>query len=483
MAWVTASSLSTGDLITASEWNQSVISNTNELRAGGWAIASQAANDVVYASSTTQFARLGAGSAGKVLTTQGTGSAPTWESPTTGDITSVVAGAGMTGGATSGAATVNVIGTADKITVSSDAVTIASTYVGQTSITTLGTIGTGAWQGTAVANAYVADDLTISGGTVNSSVIGGSTPAAATFTQVDITAEGDLRWQDASGGQYAAIDAPATVSTSYTMTLPGAIGAVDQVLSLSNVDGTLQWATPAAFDADAAQVFNDSGADVDFRVESDDNANLLFVDGGEDRLGIGTGTPDKFLHVMQGDASGAASVDANCHVVFEASGTMIVSTQTPTGEVAAYMFATPNHALDGGVFYTHNSTAAASSLVISAGHENGITLLGTTVASGDFNDTSDENLKENVRDLVGGLSAISELHPVTFDWIQPDHGTDKSGFIAQEVEDVLPNDVVGEDYTVASDGPGKAVNTIGILAHAVKAIQELDARLAILEGA
>ena len=47
-------------------------------------------------------------------------------------------------------------------------------------------------------------------------------------------------------------------------------------------------ALAGAFDTDAAQTFNDSGADVDFRIESDDNANMFFVDGGNDRVGIGT---------------------------------------------------------------------------------------------------------------------------------------------------------------------------------------------------
>ena len=38
--------------------------------------------------------------------------------------------------------------------------------------------------------------------------------------------------------------------------------------------------------------FNDASADVDFRVESNGNANMLFVDGGNDRVGIGTNSPD-----------------------------------------------------------------------------------------------------------------------------------------------------------------------------------------------
>ena len=60
----------------------------------------------------------------------------------------------------------------------------------QTQITAVGTIATGTWQGTAIADAYVANDLTISGGTVDNSVIGGTTAAAGTFT--NLTASGTL---------------------------------------------------------------------------------------------------------------------------------------------------------------------------------------------------------------------------------------------------------------------------------------------------
>ena len=60
---------------------------------------------------------------------------------------SVSAGDGLTKSGN----TLNVGGTTDRITVNADSVDIASTYEGQSSITTVGTIGTGIWEGTAVS--------------------------------------------------------------------------------------------------------------------------------------------------------------------------------------------------------------------------------------------------------------------------------------------------------------------------------------------
>lgn len=68
-------------------------------------------------------------------------------------------------GLTKSGNTLDVVGTADRITANADSIDIASTYVGQSTITTLGTITTGVWNGTDVA---VTD-----GGT------GGSTAATA----------------------------------------------------------------------------------------------------------------------------------------------------------------------------------------------------------------------------------------------------------------------------------------------------------------
>jgi len=48
---------------------------------------------------------------------------------------------------------------------------------------------------------------------------------------------------------------------------------------------------------------NEDSQDLDFRVESNGNANMLFVDGGANTVGIGTGTPGDLLHVTNGDRS------------------------------------------------------------------------------------------------------------------------------------------------------------------------------------
>ncbi len=47
----------------------------------------------------------------------------------------------------------------------------------------------------------------------------------------------------------------------------------------------------------ATTIFNEDGADVDFRIEGDTNANLFYVDAGNDRVGIGVSSPDTLLHV------------------------------------------------------------------------------------------------------------------------------------------------------------------------------------------
>ncbi len=70
--------------------------------------------------------------------------------------------------------TLNVVGTTDRISVSADAVDIASTYAGQNTITTVGTIANGEWTATKIGIAY--------GGTDASTASGARTNLASTST-------------------------------------------------------------------------------------------------------------------------------------------------------------------------------------------------------------------------------------------------------------------------------------------------------------
>lgn len=82
-----------------------------------------------------------------------------------------------------------------------------------------------------------------SGGSVQT--IASKDAAAGTYAQVNITGQGQLRLQDAAGGEYVAMRAPATLASSYTLTWPGDDGTANQVLTTDGA-GVLSWSTPAS---------------------------------------------------------------------------------------------------------------------------------------------------------------------------------------------------------------------------------------------
>ena len=73
---------------------------------------------------------------------------------------------------------------------------------------------------------------------------------------------------------------------------------VDGVTNLDVVD------IDGALTQDGGAVFNEGGADVDFRVESDNLANALFVQGSDGAVGIGTNVPASKLDLYTATASG-----------------------------------------------------------------------------------------------------------------------------------------------------------------------------------
>ena len=97
---------------------------------------------------------------------------------------------------------------------------------------------------------------------------------------------------------------------------------------------------------------------------------------------------------------------------------------------------------------------------------------GTTTS---YVSVSDYRLKENVIPINNGLTTISALKPVKYDWL-----TDKAqgeGFIAHELQEVIPLAVTGDKDAVNQDGSIKpqGVDYSKIVVHLVAALQELKA--------
>jgi|10_taG_2_1085330.scaffolds.fasta_scaffold28919_3 hypothetical protein len=248
-------------------------------------------------------------------------------------------------------------------------------------------------------------------------------------------------------------------------------------------DGTCSWQTPTSSPTGTVNL-GDGGILIADEVQAYDGAGLFLRDaGGTDgifvenggNVGIGTTNPNNVLalygdsnyllyvkqtnaviHMMALRGPSSAGIDFAC----DGTNNKVVLNSVGSGDK-----------MD---FCTNDGLVRMS---IASGGE----------VSGDFNDTSDIGLKENIKSLESGaLAKINLLRPVSFDWKEEKDST--VGFIAQEVEKIFPSEVVGENYVEGkieqySINTGKAINTIGIVAHLTKAIQELSAKVTALEGA
>jgi len=122
----------------------------------------------------------------------------------------------------------------------------------------LGTVASGTWNGTAIADAYVADNLTINGGTIDNSPIGGTTQSTGAFTTLNASSTsnfvgqatfgnlsntGSFRLSDGDGTNpnYITVTSPA-ITANYTLTLPVDDGTANQFLKTDG-NGNLSWGT------------------------------------------------------------------------------------------------------------------------------------------------------------------------------------------------------------------------------------------------
>ena len=293
----------------------------------------------------------------------------------------------------------------------------------------------------------------------------------------------------------------------------------------SDVDGTTNLDVvdiDGALTQDGGAVFNEASADVNFRVESNASANALFVDGGANRVGIGTATPSNPLTVVTStDGSGVsgdnvfAALIHNAEATNDASKGLLIKAGTTTADQA---FDVQDH--DGSNQYfrilgngdvcisrTASLTNGRVSLDFSSAADNGFCINDTASGNGAafinfhtggssrgtitnnnnsavaFNTSSDYRLKENVSYSFDATTELKKLKPCKFNFIGGDLTVE--GFLAHEVQAVVPQAITGTHNEVDDeDNPVyQGIDQSKLVPLLVKTIQELEARIAALESA
>jgi len=288
-------------------------------------------------------------------------------------------------------------------------------------------------------------------------------------------------------------------------------------------------------------VLNDSSIDSDFRVESNGNANMLFVDGGQDRVGINNNNPQATLHIdgslrvqnltsgEQSNATIMASTAGNSALRFADADDINIGKIDYNHADNSMAFDTNNterlRILTGGNVLINSTTlpvvgteklgvqgGSASNGVAIGGvcsHNTGIPLHlsnvsnttntflarfstgsgGSTRGEIYFNGSalvyatsSDYRLKQNINYDFDATTKLKQLKPAEYRWIE--HQKDDIGFLAHEVQEVFPNAVGGEKDEVNDDGSIKpqTYDPSKLVPLLTKTILELEARITALES-
>jgi len=215
-------------------------------------------------------------------------------------------------------------------------------------------------------------------------------------------------------------------------------------------------------------VFNENGANLDFRVESDNQNDMFMIDASTNRIGFNTLTPSnvidfrttgeniwltywennhasagataQFVHTNAGNGNrvlmGATQYTGSANIASAVIGLALGASGSGGDGVHGFCNSTAGTGTYGG-FVGGTSFAAAGWAVYSDGWAGGTTA---------WQNVSDRRLKKNINTLDGALSKVMQLRGVEYHFdktnypdVNLDTETKQIGFIAQEVADVFPN--------------------------------------------
>ena len=126
---------------------------------------------------------------------------------------------------------------------------------------------------------------------------------------------------------------------------------------------------------------------------------------------------------------------------------------------------------DGGTVRFHRGTTQVGEISV-------------TASSTNYGTSSDHRLKENVVEMTDATTRLKQLQPKRFNFIE-DADTTVDGFLAHEVQSVVPEAITGTHNEVDDDGNPvyQGIDQSKLVPLLVKTIQELEARIEALENA
>jgi hypothetical protein len=227
----------------------------------------------------------------------------------------------------------------------------------------------------------------------------------------------------------------------------------------------------------------------DFWIEQQENRDIAFHTNGSKRLtiyrdgnvGINVSLPQSKLHIGEAATIGTdfttavnnsqlfvhnVGANTNSNVIFAGGNT------ASTGGTGALSFGQNGQGYSHWVFY-HKPISTNQSNVGS---------ISTTSSATSYNTSSDYRLKENVVEMTGALDRVSQLKPSRFNFIE-DADKTVDGFLAHEVQDIVPEAITGEKDAVDEEGNAiyQGIDQAKLVPLLVGAIQELKAEIELLK--
>ena len=195
------------------------------------------------------------------------------------------------------------------------------------------------------------------------------------------------------------------------------------------------------------------------------------------------GTDTNLTERMRILSDGAVCINATSRPVV---GTEFLGVQGGSASNSVGIAAAVSHN-EGIPFFASNSSNSFADRLMRFAAGSGGDVRGTIIFNGSamvYGGTSDYRLKENITSISDGITKLKSLNPINFNWIKDETNTNIMGFLAHEVQAVMPEAVAGKKDAVDSKGKEdyQEMDYGRITPLIVAALQEAIARIEILEA-